>query len=187
MTPHWNQIKFATGNANKLREAKEILGMDLEQVDLGDLPEVQTVDVEESVRDKCLRAHEALKAPVLVEDSGLVFDAWSGLPGALVKWFEKTTGCAGMLKMLEGFENRGAKAQCFVALHDGERIQVAKGEVQGKVAFELRGKNGFGWDVLFIPEGHDRTYAEMTAQEKNAISHRKKAFEALKAMLDLPN
>ncbi len=184
MPSHWSQVKFVTGNPNKVREAKEILGIELEQVDLGDLPEIQTVDVEQSVRDKCKQAYAALKTPVLVEDSGLVFDAWDGLPGALVKWFEKTTGCAGMLKMLAGFENRGARAQCFVALHDGERMHVARGEVQGQVARELRGSNGFGWDVLFLPESHDRTYAEMTASEKNAISHRKRAFEALKAMLE---
>ncbi len=181
--PPWNQLQFATGNANKVREAREILGIELVQVDPGDLPEIQTIDVEQSVRDKCERAHAALKAPVLVEDSGLVFDAWDGLPGALVKWFEKTTGCAGMLKMLAGFENRGARAQCYVAVHDGERMHVARGEVKGQVAERLRGSNGFGWDVLFIPEGHDRTFAEMTAAEKNAISHRKRAFENLKKMM----
>jgi XTP/dITP diphosphohydrolase len=59
-------------------------------------------------------------------------------------------------------------------------MQIARGEVKGTISDRIRGKNGFGWDVIFIPEGHDRTYAEMTAQEKNAISHRKRALDELK-------
>ena len=85
--------------------------------------------------------------------------------------------------MLQAFDNREAFAQCLVAVHDGEKIRVAEGKVRGAIATELRGKNGFGWDVLFIPEGDTRTYAEMSAAEKNAISHRRQAFTALKEML----
>ncbi len=185
MTPHsiLKNVKFVTGNPNKVREAQEILGVDLEQVDLPDLHEIQTYQVEVIVEQKVRQAYEALKCPVMVEDSGLVFAAWNGLPGALVKWFEVTTGCEGMVKMLETFSDKTAFAQCYVGLHDGKDVKIAKGEVQGRVADQLRGSNGFGWDVLFIPDGHDRTYAQMQAQEKNAISHRKRAFEALKAML----
>jgi non-canonical purine NTP pyrophosphatase (RdgB/HAM1 family) len=172
-----------TGNVNKVREASEILGLELEQVTLNDLYEVQTNDLNDLVRDKLHQAYKKLQQPVLVEDSGLLFSAWNGLPGALVKWFETSVGCEGMLKMLEPFDNREAWAVCYVALQDGSDIMVAKGEVRGSIARHIRGNNGFGWDVIFIPEGYDRTYAEMAPEEKNSISHRRKAFENLKSML----
>ncbi len=176
-------LKFVTGNINKVREAGTILGIQVEQVVLDDLYEVQTSDLRDLVRHKLLQAYTALQEPVMVEDSGLLFSAWNGLPGALVKWFEVAVGCEGMLKMLEPFANRGAFAVCYVALHDGKNIQIAKGEVRGTIADRIRGNNGFGWDVIFIPEGHDRTFAEMSAEEKNAISHRSRAFERLKTLL----
>ena len=178
----WENLKFVTGNPNKVREAGQILGVRLEQAEVAGLHEIQTNDIEELVRHKAETAHARLRCPVLVEDSGLIFSAWNGLPGALVKWFESTVGCAGLIKMLEPFENREAFAVCYVAVHDGENISVAKGAVRGRVADSLRGSGGFGWDVLFIPDGHDRAYAEMTAEEKNAISHRKLAFMELKKL-----
>jgi len=179
----FQNIKFVTGNPNKVREAGEILGVTLEQVSLPELHEIQTHDLAKIIQDKTLQAYKAVNGPVLVEDSGLVFSAWNGLPGALVKWFEATVGCGGLLKMLEPFDDREAFALCYVGYHDGKDIVTAKGMVKGRVADRLRGSNGFGWDTLFIPEGHDRTYAEMSAQEKNSISHRRKAFEALKEMI----
>ncbi len=172
-----------TGNPNKVREAQEILGLEVEQVVLDQLYEVQTNDLAELVRHKALQAYQVLRCPVLVEDSGLVFTAWNGLPGALVKWFESSVGCEGMLKMLEPFSNREAVALCHVAVYDGREFRVARGEVRGTVADRLRGGGGFGWDVIFIPEGRDRTFAEMSGEEKNRISHRRRAFEALKAMV----
>ena len=181
--PLWKQLKFVTGNTDKLREAQEILGVDLQQEALPELHEIQTSDVPALVEHKAREAYGILQCPVMVEDSGLVFEAWNGLPGALVKWFEQSVGCGGMLKMLEPFENRKAVAQCLVAVYDGREILIGKGEVTGTVADRLRGDNGFGWDVLFIPEGQDRTYAEMTTEEKNAISHRRRAFESLKKIL----
>ncbi|MBC8285177.1 MAG: non-canonical purine NTP pyrophosphatase, partial [Nitrospinae bacterium] len=142
-----------------------------------------TQNLDELVRHKCQQAYDALKCPVMVEDSGLLFEAWQGLPGALVKWFETTVGCEGMLKMLQSFDNRSATAVCCLAIHDGKSIQVVRGEVDGEIANEIRGSNGFGWDVFFIPQGYEKTYAEMLPEEKNAISHRKRALEKLKIIL----
>ncbi len=172
--------KFVTGNPNKVREACEILTLDLESVQIDGLVEVQSPDLDEVVRHKALQAYSTLKCPVMVEDSGLLFHAWNGLPGALVKWFEETVGCEGMLKMVEGFSERGATAVCCFAINDGKDIRVARGEVNGTIADRIRGQNGFGWDVIFVPEGHERTYGEMSPQEKNAISHRKRALDELK-------
>jgi non-canonical purine NTP pyrophosphatase (RdgB/HAM1 family) len=180
----WNNVSFVTGNPNKAKEASEILGIELRQVRVDGLFEIQTSDLEELAVHKVSTAYEKLGSPVLIEDSGLIFSAWGQLPGALVKWFEDSVGCDGMLKMLDGFENRRARALCYAALHDGENIHIAKGEVTGTIAQEIRGAGGFGWDVIFIPDGHTRTFAEMTSSEKNAISHRRKAFENLKSIIE---
>jgi non-canonical purine NTP pyrophosphatase (RdgB/HAM1 family) len=179
-----NQFKFVTGNPNKVREAREILGLSLESVQVDGLFEIQSPDIDAVVRHKAQQAYEILQCPVMVEDSGLVFHSWNGLPGALVKWFEKTVSCDGMLKMLEGFDDRGATAICCFALYDGKDIMIARGEVNGTLSNSIRGSNGFGWDVIFIPEGYEHTYGEMAAIEKNAISHRKRALDKLRQELN---
>ncbi len=179
----FSKLKFVTGNLNKVREAGEILNLGLDATQVEGLFEIQTPNLEEVVIHKAQQAYRALQCPVMVEDSGLVFHAWNGLPGALVKWFEETVGCQGLLKMLTGFEDRGATAICCFAVYDGKNMQVARGEVNGTLSGKIRGSNGFGWDVLFIPEGFDQTFGEMSSQEKNAISHRKRALEKLKLIL----
>ena len=181
----FSQFKFVTGNKNKVREAGDILGVALEQVEVGGIFEMQTQDIEELVNHKCQQAYDLLNCPVLVEDSGLLFNAWNGLPGALVKWFEYSVGCEGMLKMLQPFEDRDAIAVCCFAIHEGKNIRIARGEIEGTIATKIRGGNGFGWDVIFIPDGCQRTFAEMLPGDKNAISHRKKALENLKIILQI--
>ncbi|MZH02749.1 MAG: RdgB/HAM1 family non-canonical purine NTP pyrophosphatase [Nitrospinae bacterium] len=179
-----SQFKFVTGNPNKVREASEILNLELESVKADGLFEVQSPDLDVVVRHKAEQAYLILKCPVMVEDSGLVFRAWKGLPGALVKWFEETVGCDGMLKMVTGFSDRKATAICCFAVYDGKNMKVARGEVNGTLSNSIRGRNGFGWDVIFIPEGYQQTYGEMTAKEKNAISHRRNALDNLKKILN---
>ena len=86
--------------------------------------------------------------------------------------------------MLHTFDDRSATAICCLAIHDGDNIQVVRGEVRGVIARNIRGGNGFGWDVFFIPDGYEKTYAEMLPEEKNAISHRKRALENLKKIFE---
>ena len=112
----WNQLKFVTGNVNKVREASMILGFPLKQVSRLITNEIQTCDINEIVKHKAQQAYDELKCPVLVEDSGLIFAAWNGLPGGLVKWFEISVGCNGLLKMLDGFKNREAFAICMASI-----------------------------------------------------------------------
>src|SRR5919199_2480044 len=171
---------FVTSNPNKAREAAEILGVELHSVDL-DLPELQALDVAQVAANKAATAREALGFPdhlVLVEDSGLVIEAWNGLPGALTKWFLQSVGNEGLLRMLSAEENRSARAVCAVAVAaaDGS-VRVFVGEVGGSIAPELRGSEGFGWDPIFVPLGHAETYAELGAR-KHADSHRARALKA---------
>ncbi len=175
-------LKFVTGNPNKVREARQILGFDIAHSNI-DLEEIQTCDLRMAATAKLNHAWEKLQSPVMVEDSGLIFSAWNGLPGALVKWFENSVGCDGLLRMLSAFDTREAFAVCIVAIHDGSQVRIAEGRVRGCIAETMKGQNGFGWDVIFIPDGHSQTYAEMEQKEKNAISHRRLAFEKIKQIL----
>lgn len=168
---------FVTGRAEKAREA-ERLGFRFERVDL-ELPERQALDPAEIVESKARDAYAKLARPVVVEDSGLAIKAWNGFPGALVKWLEKSAGLEAMARMLDRFPDRSATATCAVAYFDGERVVPARGEVSGAIANTPRGEGGFGWDALFIPDGSDRTFAEMSGEEKDRVSHRRRAWEAL--------
>ncbi|MCA1838650.1 MAG: RdgB/HAM1 family non-canonical purine NTP pyrophosphatase [Actinobacteria bacterium] len=176
---------FVTSNPNKAREAAEILGVEMRSVGL-DLPELQALDVAQVAVAKAAAARATLgdpDSPVLVEDSGLVIDAWNGLPGALTKWFLRSVGNEGLVKMLSGEENRSARAVCAVAiaLADGS-VHVFVGEVEGNVAPEPRGSGGFGWDPIFVPEGYTETYAEL-GPRKHEVSHRARALAAARQAL----
>lgn len=179
----WKKIKFVTGNMDKLREASQILGIDIEGASAGRLDEIQTISVEKAVRHKAEEAYKIIRSPLIVEDSGLAFKAWNGLPGALIKWFEETVGNEGIIKMLSSETDRRAVALCHVAFNDGSEIKIAKGELLGTISNCVKGDNGFGWDKIFIPDGHTRTFGEMSSDEKNAISHRRLAFQNLRQIL----
>lgn len=168
---------FVTGRPEKALEA-ERLGYRLERVDC-DLVEPQALDPSDVVEAKARDAWRLLSRPVLVEDSGLSIDAWGGFPGALVKWLEKSAGIPAIASMLEAFPDRRATAICSIAYFDGERLVVASGSCRGAIAHAPRGRGGFGWDTLFVPEGEERTFAEMPAGEKDRVSHRRRAWEAL--------
>lgn len=166
---------FATTNENKLREAREILGYPIEQIAI-ELDEPQDLNVVMVVNAKAIDAFRKTGKPVLVEDTALEFAAWRGLPGPLIKWFLASVGNAGLLKMLDGFDDRRAYARTVVAFFDGKGVHIFEGVVSGMVPTTIRGVSGFGWDPIFIPDGHDTSFAEMSAAEKNAISMRRAAF-----------
>lgn len=177
-------LVFVTSRAEKAKEA-ERLGFPVERLDL-DLPEPQALDPSEIVEAKARTAYRALSRPVLVEDSGLAIRAWGGFPGALVKWIETSAGVAALARMLDGFSDRSATAICAIAYCDGAEVVTARGETPGSIARAPRGGGGFGWDVLFVPEGSERTFAEMSSAEKDSISHRRRAWQALSQKMALP-
>jgi XTP/dITP diphosphohydrolase len=176
---------FVTSNENKRREAAGILGVELRS-ESPEVPEIQALDLREVAAEKAREARRALgspDAPVLVEDSGLVVEAWEGLPGAFTKWFMNTVGNEGICGMLRDGLPRDARAVCVVAVADGEGVEVFPGEVRGSLAYSPRGEGGFGWDAIFVPEGDTRTYSEM-GDEKHADSHRARAFRAARERLE---
>jgi non-canonical purine NTP pyrophosphatase (RdgB/HAM1 family) len=173
---------FITGSEGKAREVARILGAELAHRPL-ELPELQAVELEEVITRKAEAAYRELGTPVIVEDTGLFFAAWGGLPGALVKWFVERVGVEGMCRMLDGFADRGATARTVAAAYDGRTLVTRRGEVPGRVADAPAGAGGFGWDALFIPDGATRTFAEMAPDEKLGFSMRTRAFQALAAAL----
>lgn len=180
-------IAFVTSNPGKAREASHFLGRPVHAVPL-DLPEIQSLDFAEVARAKALAAVAAVGGPVLVEDSGLEVAAWGGFPGPMTKWIlAGPLGPAGLARMLDPFPDRSAAAVSALALANpgdrAENVLVAVGRRDGTIAVEPRGHRGFGWDVVFVPSGGTRTYAEMTEEEKNLDSHRARAFAALREAL----
>jgi non-canonical purine NTP pyrophosphatase (RdgB/HAM1 family) len=168
---------FVTGRPEKVLEA-ERLGFRLERLDL-DLAEPQALDPADVVEAKAREAYRLLSRPVLVEDSGLAIHAWGGFPGALVKWLESSAGVGAIPSMLDAFPDRGATATCAIACFDGAELVRASGSCRGAIAPAPRGEGGFGWDTIFVPEGETRTFAEMSGEEKDRVSHRRRAWKEL--------
>lgn len=172
---------FVTGRPEKAQEA-ERMGFALERIEL-DLPEPQSLDPSEVAEIKVRTAFDRLRRPVVVEDSGLEVLAWGGFPGALVKWLEKSAGVAAIPRMLDAFPDRGARAVCAIACFDGAKVIAARGVTDGSIAPAPRGSRGFGWDSIFVPEGSSFTYAEMTGEAKDRVSHRGRAWGDLAARI----
>ncbi len=117
----------------------------------------------------------------LKEDTSLEFAALGGMPGPYVKWFLESAKCEGLVGMLEGFAEKRATAVCILALCDGPESEVVllEGRCEGRIVAP-RGEKKFGWDPIFEPdEGGGKTFAEMSVEEKNKISHRAKAVDKL--------
>ena len=176
------RIVFVTTNENKIKEASEILRIEIVPKDL-EIDEVQTLDPSECVEKKAEVAYSLTKSPILVEDTSLFFSAWGQLPGVFIDYFMKSLGNEGILKLLSSEKDRSALAQTSLCYFDGKKLIVTVGKVKGTIPTEIRGKGGFGWDPIFIPQGKNKTFAEMTSKEKNSLSMRRIALEVLKIKL----
>lgn len=193
------QIVLATRNRKKLDELHRILeaeGLDVEILSLDAFPDAPEVAETESsfAGNALLKARAIAQAtglPAVADDSGLCVDALNGMPGVLsARWAGGHGDDAANLDLVLAQiadvpdRRRGASFQCAaaVALPDGTE-RVVEGEVVGSLLRERRGENGFGYDPIFVPVAHQVTTAEMTAAEKDAISHRGRAMRALAPVL----
>lgn len=177
------KLVVVTGNQGKAKEIGSILGKEVEAIPL-DIPEIQSLDVEEVALHKASKAYEELKRPVIVDDTGMIIDSLNGLPGALVAFFLDSVGADGILSMVGQTENRKASVSTCIGFADENGTKTFTGTIEGNLSNSLLGDNGFGYDPIFIPDGFDRTYAEMTSEEKNQVSMRKLALDKLKDYLD---
>jgi inosine triphosphate pyrophosphatase len=145
------------------------------------VPEVQGT-IEEVARWKCREAADIVKGPVITEDTALCFDALGNLPGPYIKWFLEGIGLDGLNTMLVGFKTKTAKAICTMAYSAGPNTEpiLFQGITTGRIV-EARGPKNFGWDPIFQPDHpSEMTFAEMSAEVKNSISHRYKALNKLR-------
>ncbi|GAA4906207.1 XTP/dITP diphosphohydrolase [Stackebrandtia albiflava] len=192
------RLLLATRNAKKLVELRRILAesTSVELVGLDDVPpypeEPETALTFEG--NALAKARDGVRhtgLPCVADDSGLTVDALNGMPGVFsARWSGRHGDDAANLALLlgqlgdVGDEDRGGAFVCAAALvfPDG-REHVVRGEVRGRVLREPRGVNGFGYDPVFVPDGFEISTAEMSADEKDAISHRGKAFRAVAELL----
>ena len=175
-------IKFVTGNAMKLREVEEILGMNglplpLEMIDI-DLDELQESQPEKIAAAKARLAAEACGGPAIVDDTSLCLNAIGGMPGPYIKWFQQSQ--VELHRLLVDYDDKSAFAQSCIAFSPGPGAVplVFSGICRGTIVAP-RGGSGFGWDAVFEPEGSTETFAEMSGEAKNAISHRSRALALL--------
>ena len=176
------KLTFVTSNAGKLREVKkrfeesdiEIVGERIHY------PEIQADSLAEVARHGARWLKNRLEAPFMLEDSGLFIRALDGFPGVYSAYVYRTIGNRGILKLMERRSIRDAVFSTVVALVDAnDRIHTFEGTCSGTITKEITGKQGFGFDPVFIPEGEEKTFGEMETEEKNEYSHRSRAFSEL--------
>lgn len=175
-------LYFITGNKNKFEEVKAVLP-NVEQLDI-DLPEIQEIDAKEIIKAKLLEALKHKEGEFIVEDTSLYFDCLNGLPGPLIKWFMKTIGNDGLADIAEKFGNAKAEAKTIIGYaKNSKEIYYFEGVICGKIV-SPKGESSFGWDPIFQPNDHLKSFAEMEQEEKNEISMRKIAASKLKDFLE---
>ena len=197
------KLLLATNNAHKAREIREILKDSYAEIltmrEAG--VELEVVEDGSTFRENALKKAEETLAytgdrfdAVLADDSGLCVDALNGAPGVYSARFSEAHNDAAnnrkLIALLQDvpFERRTARFCCCIALaRRGREPIVVQGEVEGTILFESRGENGFGYDPYFYYEPFGKSFAELSAEEKNAVSHRKRALTLLKEALDVEN
>ena len=144
-----------------------------------DCPEYRNSDVLKIASGKAEFAFGQLKVPLIVDDTAFSISALGGFPGPYAAYALDTLGNAGIRKLMEGIDDRHAGFTTAIAFADGRIIQTFSGSIHGTITIRPKGTNGFGYDPIFaLPDG--RTLAELSLEEKSAVSHRAKALSAFK-------
>jgi len=189
------QLVFATNNKYKLREIMDILGDSFKLLSLKDLnmdediPENEP-SLEGNAMHKARYIYRILNINVFADDTGLETDVLNGLPGVHSARFagenkNSDDNIDKLLGMMGHSKNRKARFRTVIALILDGKEYLFEGISEGTIITERRGREGFGYDPVFVPSGSNLTYAEMPLDEKNKISHRARAFNKLKEFLSL--
>lgn len=184
------KIIFASNNENKRAEIQQALGDAFQLVSLREMnfyeeiPET-TPTLEGNALQKANYVFDRFKLPVFADDSGLEIEALNGEPGVDTAHYSGTRDAVAnnvkVLRLLENVDLRNAKFRTVIAFVTSAGEWTFEGEVKGTITTEMRGENGFGYDPVFIPEGENRTFGEMSLEEKGKMSHR---IRALKKFVD---
>jgi len=192
-----NKIIFASNNNNKAIEIRKILEgkyeiLTLKEVGLDiDIPEPHDT-MELNALEKARTIYTLKGTTCFAEDSGLEVDALGGEPGVLSARYAGThcddeKNIEKLLNKMQDVENRKARFKTVISLIENGQNKFFEGICEGTLAYKQKGNNGFGYDPIFIPLGFDKTFAECTPEEKNAVSHRKKAIKQMIEYLLLEN
>lgn len=191
-------LLLATRNPHKRREIQEILGHEFDVEDLSSHPEIpETIESGKTFAEnailKAVAVSKQSRDLVIADDSGLEVDALGGAPGIFSARYSgrSANNEANVAKLLGELartgippEQREARFRCVMALaYEGKLLNTFEGTVEGKIAELPRGKEGFGYDPVFVPNGFDQTFAELPSSTKNRISHRGQALGKLKRYL----
>jgi XTP/dITP diphosphohydrolase len=180
------EIFFITGNKGKVQEATEKLkpfGFSVVQKDLG-YPEIQADSLEEVAAWGATHVQERFNHCFMLEDAGLFIEALQGFPGVYSKYVFYTIGLDGILHLMESVKNRIAVFRSVYAYNEpGKKPVLVVGECKGSITTGKQGMHGFGYDPIFIPDGAEKTFGEMSVDEKNQFSHRARALEKLATAL----
>jgi XTP/dITP diphosphohydrolase len=183
------KLVFATNNSHKLHEIKEMLDNSFELLSLNeigcsdDIPETGET-LEANASQKSFYIWDRFHFDCFADDTGLEIEALNNEPGVYSARYAGDAKCAEanvakVLEKMQDLKNRKARFRCVISLIiSGEEMQF-EGIVNGKIISERRGTTGFGYDPIFVPDGYNHTFAEMSAEEKNRISHRGNAFAKL--------
>jgi len=188
------KLVFATNNAHKLKEVRDILNSTIELLSLsdinfsGDIPEEQDT-LEGNAFQKSHFIFDKFGVDCFADDTGLEIDTLDGRPGVFSARYagEECSFLDNMEKVLvemKSLENRAARFRTVISLILNGNEHQFEGIVEGEMLEEMVGSEGFGYDAIFKPEGYERSFAEMALSEKNAISHRGRAVAKLSDYLD---
>ncbi len=177
-----NRVIFlATSNIHKFNEARQVLSkfkIATAMLKKIEAPEIQDDNIENVAKASAIDAVRKCNLPIVVEDAGLFTEALRGFPGPYSSYVYKTIGNDGVLKLMANVVNRNASFKSTIAFLSPTigKPSCFNGEVKGQIAEEKHGSQGFGFDPIFKPFNFSKTFAEMTAEEKNRHSHRAHAF-----------
>lgn len=178
------ELSYITSNADKAAHMSRLLGSPIEPVAI-EIPEIQSVDLQEVIEHKTKSAFELLKKPLFIDDVALVITAMNKLPGPFIKYFIQEIGNERICQIVDMFGSREAVAQAIIGYHDGTDMHFFEGKVKGTIADKPSGNKGFGWDNIFIPDGHTKIRSEMNNEEYDLTSPRAIAFTKLKQHLQI--
>lgn len=188
------EIVIASGNRGKVREIDMLLkDLAVRTLSLEDFPNAPAVlenkaTLEGNAVKKAREIAEFTGLPAIADDTGLEVDALGGRPGVLSARYAGPDANSEanrrlLLSELDGIDERSARFRTVAAFVDDDEVHVFDGTCEGLIAVAERGEGGFGYDSIFVPESDTRTFAEMTAEEKNKVSHRSEAFQKFAAFL----
>jgi XTP/dITP diphosphohydrolase len=174
------EVLFATSNRHKVAEANKVgaeYNVSFTQINVM-YPEIRADSCRAVAEDGARYVHSQINRPIIVEDSGLFIDALNGFPGPFSAFVVGKIGLGGMLKLMDGVNDRKASFISAVAYCDKDVLEIFEGAAEGYITHEERGTHGFGYDPIFHPADSTKTFAE-DIKHKDQVSHRRKAIELL--------